>query len=145
MKKLIVTKLILFAFCLGAAAQKIRERNVPQSVRNIFHQQFPGIKKTYWGRDSVHYHVAFYTGKAPCTITYDSAGKVIITELQIPVEELPEEARKYIAGKYPNERYRDVGKLTDRNGAITYEVEVKGVVIVFDERGKVLSEQSFDE
>lgn len=137
MKKLLLLPLFA-AFFVGVKAQKCKEKDVPPQVVDAFHKDYPNAKKCYWGKDSINYQVAFYTGKAPVAVTYDAAGKKMLTEMQIPVEELPPNITAYVQKNYPGEIYKNVVQVTDAAGIISYEVEVKNVALEFDANGNFI-------
>ncbi len=136
-------KKALFCFILSIAAsstqaQKLAVKDVPFVVLNAFKDSFPAVKKAYWGKDSIHYHAGFFHLKAPGSVTYDSTGKRIITEIQVPVEDLPKLISDYIQKKYPAEMIKEAAKITDGMGVITYEVEIGGFDLIFDAKGNFL-------
>lgn len=134
MKK-VIWLLLLTPFFVNAYGQKVKEENVPVAVRDVFSQSYPDIKKVYWGKDSIYYMAAFHTGKAPCTVTYDTTGKRVITEMQTPVEDLPKAIVEYVQKNYPGEIFVEAAQITDAAGVITYEVQVKDLDLIFDANG----------
>ncbi len=130
--------LLLAAFVINVQAQKCKAKDVPPAVTNAFNKEYPNAKKCYWGKDSINYQVAFYAGKAPISVTYAAAGSRIITEMQMPVEDLPQGIADYVQKNYPGEIFRDVAQITDAAGIITYEVQVKDIDLVFDAKGNFL-------
>jgi len=137
MKKLFLL-LLLAAFFSNAQAQKCKAKDLPSSVMDAFHKDYPNAKKCYWGKDSINYEVAFFTGKAPISLTYDTTGKRIITEMQMPVEDLPQGVAAYVQKNYPDEIFKDVAQITDASGIVTYEVQIKDMALEFDAKGNYL-------
>lgn len=137
MKRLMLI-LALYLQTAKTEAQKCKVKDVPAAVQNAFSTAYPGIKKTYWGKDSGNYHVAFCDGLSPVSVTYNTSGKRIITEMQIPAEDLPQNIMQYLRQHYPSEIFVDVAKLTDSLETETYEVQVKDLSLVFDVSGKLL-------
>ena len=138
MKKLFLL-LALAAYVSNAQAQKCSAKDVPAPVTDAFNKAYPVAKKCYWGKDSINYQVSFFTGKAPISVTYDAAGKRIITEMQMPVEDLPQTVKGYVQKNYPGEIFQDVAQITDADGMVTYEVQVKDMDLVFDAKGSFLT------
>lgn len=137
MKKILLL-LALAAFTGNAQAQKCKAKDVPAPVRNAFQTAYPDIKKTYWGKDSVNYQVAFFTGKAPISVTYDITGKRIITERQMPVEDLPKGIIEYVQKNYPGKIFLEAAQITDAEGVVTYETQVKDLALIFDNKGNFI-------
>lgn len=129
---------VLIVIAVSAEAQKCKEKDVPPSVAAAFHNDYPNTKKCYWGKDSINYEVAFYAGKAPVSVTYDSAGKKMLTEMQIPVEDLPKSITEHVQKNYPDEIFKNVVQVTDAQGMVSYEVEVKDVALEFDSKGNFI-------
>lgn len=130
--------LLLVSFIGTTQAQKCKATAVPVQVKDAFHKEYPTHKKCYWGKDSSNYQVSFFTGKAPVAVTYDATGNRIITEKQVPVEELPQGITEYVQKNYPGEIYKNVVQVTDAKGIITYEVQVKNMALEFDAKGNYL-------
>jgi hypothetical protein len=122
----------------NAQGQKCKEKDVPAAVVQGFHKSYPTAKKCYWGKDSIYYQVAFYNGKAPVSVTYDDTGSPILTERQIPIEDLPTNIVAYVQKNYPGEIFKNVVQVTKSPGNVTYEVEVRDVALEFDGQGNYL-------
>ena len=138
MKKLFLL-LTLAAFLNSAQAQKCSAKNVPAPVMDAFNKNYPDTKKCHWGKDSANYQVSFYNGKAPVAVTYSAGGKRIITEMQMPVEDLPQAVSAYVQKHYPDEIFQEVAQITDAAQVITYEVQVKDLDLVFDAKGNFIT------
>lgn len=119
-------------------AQKLKSKHVPASVMTAFKNDYPNTKKTYWARDSSNYQVAFHNGKAPVAVTYDPSGKKVITEMQMPVEDMPQGIIDYIKRNYPNEIVVEAAQIIHGEGMVTYEVQVKSIALVFDANGNFM-------
>jgi hypothetical protein len=155
MKKIItLTALIIFA---NAKAQQIKESNVPSVVREAFKSLHPHVKNTEWSKEGKFYEVEFETkqinqengksrkGDVETTLVYDSNGKLIQTEIEIPVSELPAAAKEYVNSNYPGKKISEAAKITDANAVITYEAEVGKVDLIFDANGKFIKKEVDDD
>lgn len=137
MKKLFFLVLAATIF-IGVQAQKCKAKDVPPPVIHAFQKEYPSAKKIYWGKDSINYMVAFHTGKAPVAVTYNAEGKRVITEMQMPVEDLPPVIVDYVQKNYPGEIFKNVVQVTDANGIVSYEVQVKDLALEFDAKGNFI-------
>lgn len=137
MKKTSLVLLLAF-FLTQAEAQKCKAKDVPLPVIDAFKKAYPAVRKVYWGKDSIHYHAGFFDGKAPGSVTFDIMGKRLITEMQMPVEDLPQPVRDYLEKNYYGEIFKEVARITDADGMITYEVEVKDMDLIFDAKGNFI-------
>ena len=144
MKNIIFITLIVLSVC-EAEAQKCKSKNVPFSITNAFKQTHPTIQKTHWGKDEMNYQVTYVEHNAPVSITYDPLGKMIITETQISVEQLPVSVTQYVEKNYPQDIYEDVAKITDADNSIAYEVQIKNTALIFDAQGNFVQEMKIDE
>jgi len=136
--KSIFSFLLLASFVIQAKAQKLKTKDVPQPVLNAFKDSFPNVKKAYWGKDSIHYHVGFFYLKAPGSVTYDITGKRIISEMQLPVEDLPQSIVEYVQKKYPGEIVKEAAQIITGEGTVTYEVEINDLDLIFDAKGNFI-------
>ena len=130
--------LLPVAIFSNAQAQKCKSKDVPAVVTNAFYKDYPNEKKCYWGKDSINYQVAFFMGKAPISVTYDANGKKVITETQMPVEDLPQGIAAYVQKNSPGEIFKEVVQAHDASGVISYEVQVKDMALEFDAKGNYL-------
>lgn len=137
MKKVVLfLSLILFAATLNA--QKCKEKDMPAGVMGAFNKAYPDVKKMYCGKESTNYQISFFEGNAPVSITYNGDGKRLITEKQIPVEDLPQGIIEYVQSNYPGEIYQEVAQITNEDGIISYDVQVKMIDLVFDANARYI-------
>jgi hypothetical protein len=47
----------------------------------------------------------------------------------------------YIKQNFPNEKIKEIAKITNANGMITYEAEIKGTDYIFDAQGNLISKK----
>ena len=137
MKKLVLFSLVSI-FMIKAEAQKCKAKDMPPAVMVAFNKDYPNIKKIYCGKDSINYQVSFFNGKAPVSVTYDAKGKRMITEMQMAVEDIPQSITDYVQKNYPGEIFQDVAQITNVEGLVTYEVQVKDMDLIFDAKGGFL-------
>jgi adenine C2-methylase RlmN of 23S rRNA A2503 and tRNA A37 len=78
--------------------------------------------------------------KKEISVVFDSNGKLIEKEEDIEITELPANAREYLSKNFPKSKIREVEKNTNAQGIITYEVEIKGKELIFDENGNFIEE-----
>lgn len=141
MKKLI----ILAVACTSVAAchaQKISEKEVPALVRTQFGKKFPEAKSVSWEKEKNNYEASFRLKATEYSVLIDPAGSIQETEEEIRIAALPPAAITYISKHYPGTTIKEAAKITDLNGRVTYEAEVKGKDIIFDESGKFLKEEN---
>jgi uncharacterized membrane protein YkoI len=121
------------------------ESQVPPTVLQAFRAQYPGAvaknfaKETKWFR--VLYEVETDGQGAPSIVTYTSAGKLVETEQQIPVAELPVAVQDAVKKVSPTGTIKMI-ELAKKGGDVVYEVEVseggRGAEYKFDPSGRLL-------
>ena len=121
-------------------AQKIQDKEVPKEVTSSFEKQFQNTTDHKWEKEHGNYEVEFKQNNTEQSALFDAQGVLIETEIEIPTAQLPAEVLKYIAAKYNNQKIKEAAKITDANGTVTYEAELKGMDVLFDMNGKFIKE-----
>lgn len=125
--------------CTAALAQehkeeKIKSVNVPAAVSASFTKQF-GTVEAKWEKKGANYEAEFEHNKKETSAVFSAEGKLLETEVEIPVTELPAAALEYIKKNHADAKVKEAAKITDAAGVITYEAEVKGKDLIFDAKG----------
>lgn len=129
---------LIVAMCLGVFlgySQKVKEAEVPAAVKDAFKKQHPTAKVEAWEKEDAGYEAEFADGKAEGTATYDAAGKLLETEMEIKVAELPKAVSDYITKNAAGKKIDEASKITDSAGKVTFEAEVSKVEYIFDANG----------
>ncbi|OCX50357.1 hypothetical protein BEL04_21455 [Mucilaginibacter sp. PPCGB 2223] len=134
---------LLIALALGctasiAAAQGVKSKDVPSAVKTEFAMKYPAATKVTWEKEKGNYE-ANWGGKSgeDHSAVFTPAGSFVEIVNAIPVSELPKSIAPYIKEHY-KAPITEAGKVTDAGGKLTYEAEVKGKDLVFDENGKFI-------
>jgi hypothetical protein len=137
MKKIIV--LIAFVSCITQLqAQKIMQSDVPLTVKDAFHKAYPSIKDADWSKDGNNFEAQYDANKVDMSVTYSADGKLIETEMEIPVSSLPKAILDYVKKNYKEDEIKEASKIIDAKGIVTYEAEVKGLDLIFDSKGNFI-------
>lgn len=129
---------LIVALCLGVFAsysQKVKEAEVPAAVKDAFKKQHPTAKVEAWEKEEAGYEAEFAEGKTEGTATYDATGKLVETEMEIKVAELPKGVSDYMTKNEAGKKIDEASKITDAAGKVTFEAEVKKVEYIFDANG----------
>lgn len=129
---------MLLLLIFPACAQKAKQADIPATVKAAFTKLHPEVSKVKWEKEDAEFEANFYLGKAEQSIVFDAQGQIMETEVEITVAELPSNAKEYIAQKFKNAKIVEATKITDAKGAVSYEAEVKGKDLIFDENGNLL-------
>jgi hypothetical protein len=70
----------------------------------------------------------------------DASANVLETEIEIKPQALPSSVQDYISKNYPGQKIKEAAKITAADGTITYEAEVKGKDLIFDNNGSFVKE-----
>lgn len=126
---------------LAACAQKMKEADVPAAVKDAFKKAHGVVKDVKWEKEGANFEAEFEVGETDQSVVYDASGKLIETEVEIKLEELPTGAKDYIAKNYKDAKIKEATKITDAKGTVTYEAEIKDKDLIFDSNGKFIKEE----
>ena len=141
MKKYFVT--IAFAGLLfaGACAQDLKSADVPAAIKAACMKKFPESSKSKvsWEMEKGNYE-ANWGGKSgeDNSAMFTAAGAFIELVKAITVSQLPAAVITYVKEHEKGATIREAGLVTDANGKVTYEAEIKGKELIFDESGKFI-------
>ncbi|MDQ6664782.1 MAG: PepSY-like domain-containing protein [Acidobacteriota bacterium] len=123
---------MILAFAAGmsiAAEQKIAKKDVPAAVVSGVARDYPNTPLKTWEKDmrdgAPIYEVGIPKAGAIETLVYSAEGKLIETEDDFPVKNLPAPVVDAVHKKYPRATIRSADKVT-RGSEIRYEVGLKG-------------------
>lgn len=142
MKKILGFTAILFALSSATFAQENEggnnHVNVPAVVKNANMQKYPESKTHHitWEKEKGNYE-ANWGGKdgEANSVQYTPLGTFIEIVKEIPVKDLPKGVISYAKSHYKTTKFGDVGKVLDAHGKTSYEVEIHGKDVIFDENG----------
>ncbi len=123
---------------LTAAAQKIKEADVPANVKTAFTKQFPGTNAAKWEKENGNYEAEFDLNKVETSALFNSAGVLLETEIEIKTSELPKTVSEYVSKNLAGKKIKEASKITDAKGIVTYEAEVDEADYIFDSKGDFL-------
>ena len=139
MKKAILLLAIGFV-AIAVNAQKIKESDVPASVKSTFTKAYPSTKVKEWEKENGNFEAAFDYKKKEMSVLIDPVGNITETETKIDVSELSKNITDYCSKKYVGKKIKEASKIVDANGIITYEAEVQKMDVLFDVNGTFIKE-----
>ena len=83
---------------------------------------------------------SFNLNKTDNSVLMDAQGNIIETEVEIELTQLPKGVLEYVKTHYARKQPKEAAKITDAKGLVTYEVEIKGMDLIFDSNGKFIKE-----
>ena len=140
MKTTIITALAIVFATNTACAQKVKEAEVPKAVVTSFQTNFKGAKVEKWEKEKDgNYEAEFDWNKIETSATFNADGKLNETEQEIKVSALPKTVTDYITKNYTSHKISEAAKITDGDGKMMYEAEVKKgkeeMDLLFDSNG----------
>jgi hypothetical protein len=121
----------------GKAHKEGKEKlAVPAVVKSTLSKKYPEAAKVTWEKEDGNYE-ANWGGKSgeDNSVQITPAGGFIEIVRAMPVSQLPKTALAYTKKHYKGLKITEAGKVTDGTGKVTYEAEIKGKDIIFDENG----------
>jgi hypothetical protein len=148
MKKILGVAAIMLALNSASFAQENenahQQINVPAVVKKTNFDKYPESKnyKVTWEKEKGNYE-ANWGGKdgEANSAMYTPSGKFIEIVKAIPTKDLPNGIVAYAKEHYKTTKFGDVGRATDANGKTSYEVEIHGKDVIFDENGNFVKEE----
>ncbi|MEO6583553.1 MAG: PepSY-like domain-containing protein [Ferruginibacter sp.] len=134
MKKFAITIVAMF-FAALAFAQKMQEKNVPANLKSSFHKMYPTAKDVKWDKEGEKYEASFDLNKKDNSVLMDAQGNILETEVEMELNQLPTGILEYVKSHYAGKKAKEGAKITDAKGIVTYEVEIKGMDLIFDNNG----------
>lgn len=119
-------------------AQKLHEKDVPAPVKASFQRNYPNIKEVKWDKEGEKFEASFYLNKIDNSVLFDAQGNLLESEIEIELNQLPKGVLEYVKANYKGQKVNEAAKITDAKGKVTYEVEIKGMDILFDSYGKFI-------
>lgn len=133
MKKILIAIILMFSVRNICLAQQ-NNIAVPSTVKAAFIKKYPTIQNVRWQRRDDDYEARWKNGNS---VVFTPAGKFIEETDAIPVNQLPQEASRYIKMTYRSP-ITGAGKVTDLHGKTSYEADVNGSALIFDENGRFI-------
>ena len=146
------TTIATIALCLGftfANAQKIKEAEVPSSVKEAFAKKYPGSKVKAWEKEGLNYEVEFDLNKAESSAVFEASGTFKELEQEIKTTELPKTVADYCAKNFAGYKIEEAAKITEAGGKVLYEAEMKKgkehFDAIFDDKGNFVKKSEASE
>lgn len=139
MKKTLVVFAIAFCSTLFAQkAEKSDNASIPTNVKEAFAKKYPTVKKVKWEKEDTTYEGSFVFNKVETSVVMDSKGSILETEKEMAVSKLSSKITAYVAKNYPKQKIKEAAEIVDSKNKKTFEAEVKGLDLLFDENGNFI-------
>jgi hypothetical protein len=138
--------IVFLAACLlvsvASPAQRLKEKDIPAAVRSALEKKYPTAAAVTWEKEKGNYE-ANWGGRSgeDNSVQFSPSGDFIEMVKAIPVSELPSAVAAYVKEHYKGAKITEAGKVTDAAGRLSYEAEVHGKDLVFDEQGRFVKKE----
>ncbi|HEY8969613.1 MAG TPA: hypothetical protein VIM64_10980, partial [Puia sp.] len=107
-----------------------------QNVKSALLKKYPTATNVTWEKEKGNFEANWGgRSKEDNSVLFTPDGSFVEVVVAIPVAELPLGVITYIKAHYPGSKITEAGRVTDAKGRISYEAEVKGKDLIFDEKG----------
>jgi hypothetical protein len=139
MKSIFVFIVTMTFFVSGVLGQEIKSSEVPSVVKSALMKKYPEATKVSWEKENGNYE-ANWGGKSgeDTAAQFTPQGVFVEIERAISINELPASVKSYVKEHENGAAIKEAAHITDANGKVTYEAEIKGKDLIFDENGKFL-------
>jgi hypothetical protein len=133
-----------FALCgltgllLSAAvyAQDLKATQVPPAVREALLKKYPSATRVGWEKEKGNYEANWGgRSKEDSSVTFTPGAVFVEIVVAIPVAELPAGVAPYVKQHYGAAKIKEAGRVVDAVGMVSFEAEIKGKDLIFDEKG----------
>jgi hypothetical protein len=139
MKKTLLSAVVILLMAGSLKAQDIKSKDVPAVVKSALSKKYPEATKVGWEKEKGNYE-ANWGGKSgeDNSVQFTPGGEFVEIVKAITVTDLPKNVAPYVKAHYKGAKISEAGRVTDAAGKMTYEAEVKGGDLIFDENGNFL-------
>ncbi|MEP6584682.1 MAG: PepSY-like domain-containing protein [Ginsengibacter sp.] len=139
MKKILSLAVVVFTLSGDTFAQEKESKapiSVPAIVKSALYKKYADAKNVTWEKEDGNYE-ANWGGKSgeDHSVQFTPSGNFIEMVNAISTDQLPSAVTTYVKEHYKGAKITEAGKVTAANGKLSYEAEVHGKDIVFDEKG----------
>jgi hypothetical protein len=137
--KTIIATLTLSLITGAAFAQKVKESEVPASVKESFSKKYAGAKAEKWEKENGNYEAEFDLNKTETSALFDASGNFKEQEQEIRSSALPAGVTAYCTKSFAGWKLSEASKITAADGKVSYEAEMKKgkehFDAIFDDKG----------
>ena len=137
MKKIILLLAILGIFAVSYA-QTLTPNDVPAKISKLFERSHPKISPVEWTKVGNDYQASYMVDDKNMSVTYNAVGKLMKTEKEISLSQLPASVLKYVNDNFPGEVVKKKVLITSSTGKTLYQLRVKQQDLAFNSQGSVI-------
>jgi hypothetical protein len=146
MKKLSTTIILAILVAMTAFSQEITADKVSARVKQSFTKQFPTAKMVKYEQNNSNYIISFLQQDKQFIITYNSAGQITASDIEIDPGKLPIEVSASAQKNFPGYQIMTAIKREAVDMGICYEMDLKkenaGYSVRFSDKGEILQKEA---
>jgi hypothetical protein len=119
----------------AACAQKMKASEVPSAVTAKFATLYPNAEEVKWEKEGANYEAEFEVNEVETSANFDATGNFLESETEVAKTVLPASVMEYMNKNVAGAKVKEVSKIVDASGKITWEVEANKKDYIFDESG----------
>lgn len=112
--------------------------DVPAAAKATIARLYPGVKAVKWEKEDGNYEAGLKHNSKALSLVIDAKGNVLETETTIAESALPAAVREYVTRHHAGKKIKEAAEIVDAKGKKTYEAEVGGKDLIFDEKGQFI-------
>lgn len=127
----------------GHEKMKVKEKDVPESVKSAFTSQFPGASDVDWKMKNGNYKVDFDMNGADHMAEMTQSGELVSKGMEIKKDELPAPVADAVKTGYAGNMIDEAWKV-EKGGDTYYMVKLDGNPdrkLMYDAQGKLVKEK----
>ncbi|WP_375448344.1 PepSY-like domain-containing protein [uncultured Fibrella sp.] len=109
--------------------------DVPAATKAAVARLYPGAKGVKWEKEDGNYEAGLTHNGKELSLVIDAKGNVLETETTIAVSALPAPVQAYVTKHHAGKKIKEAAEIVDAKGKKTYEAQVGGKDLIFDEKG----------
>ncbi len=113
----------------------------PAAVKAAFAKRFPAATAVAWEKEDANYEAEFRAGKVATSAVFTARGEFKEVERAALPTALPAPVLPYLQQHYAGQKIKEVARIEDASGTVTWETEISGKDLIFNAAGKFLREQ----
>ena len=121
--------------------QKTSKDNIPQVVKDALKKSFSTAQNEKWEKENQNFEAEFKFNHDEVSALFSPEGKLLETEVEIAIGELPSSVVNYITKNLSGKQIKEASKITDAAGKVSFEAEVGGKDYIFDASGNLLKSE----
>ncbi|MFA5973416.1 MAG: PepSY-like domain-containing protein [Lentimicrobiaceae bacterium] len=137
MKKIILM-LAIIGLIAGSYAQTLTPNDIPAKISTSFERSHPKISPVEWSKVGDDYKASYVVEDKNMAVVYNVSGKLIETEKEISISQLPTPVLKYVNDNFPGEVVKKKVLITSAKGKSSYELQINQQDLAFNSQGKLL-------